>query len=100
MRRSRPWAALGLLLLAALFAANFLYVILGRTALAVSVVLILMFAFWHFGWRKGCVFLLLEMVIPRAGRHSSPFLRGQVRLVPQEIREYEIENVRTRSGER
>jgi O-antigen ligase len=100
MRRSRPWAALGLLLLAALFAANFLYVILGRTALAVSAVLIFMFAFWQFGWRKGGVFLLLAMAIALAVWQSSPFLRGQVRLVPQEIREYESENVRTRSGER
>jgi O-antigen ligase len=75
-------------------------VILGRTALAVSAVLIFMFAFWQFGWRKGGVFLLLAMAIALAVWQSSPFLRGQVRLVPQEIREYESENVRTRSGER
>lgn len=100
MRRTRPWAALGLLLLATLFAADFLYVIPGRTALPVAAVLVLLLAFWQFGWRKGGVFLLLAMAAALAVWQSSPFLRSQVSLVPQEIREYESENVRTRSGER
>ncbi len=100
MRHARPRAALGLLLLAALFAADFLYVIPGRTALAVSAVLIVVFAFWQFGWKKGLASVLLAAAVALAVWQSSPFLRSQVSLVPQEIRQYENENVRTRSGER
>ncbi|HEY7245077.1 MAG TPA: O-antigen ligase family protein [Xanthobacteraceae bacterium] len=100
MRHARPWAALGLLLLAALFAADFLYVIPGRTALAVSAVLIIVLAFWQLGWKQGVAFVLAASAIALVVWQSSPFLRSQVSLVPQEIRQYESENVRTRSGER
>jgi O-antigen ligase len=98
--RARPWTALGLLLFAALFAIDLLYVMLGRTVLVGSAVLICIFAFWQFGWRKGGVFLLLALAAAVAVWQSSPFLRSQVGLIRQEIREYESENVRTRSGER
>jgi O-antigen ligase len=100
MRRAQPWAALGLLLLAVLFATDFLYVIPGRTALAASAVLVFVLAFWQFGWKKGGALLLLAIIAALAVWQSSPFLRSQVSLVPQEIREYETENARTRSGER
>jgi O-antigen ligase len=98
--RARPWAAFGLLLLAALFAVDLLYVMLGRTALVASAVLVCMFAFWQFGWRKAGVFLLLALAAAAAVWQSSPFLRSHFGLIRQEIREYESENVRTRSGER
>jgi O-antigen ligase len=98
--RTRPWVSLGILSLATLFLIDFLYVATGRTALAVTVVLLLVFAFRQFGWKKGGLVLLAAMLFVLAIWESSPFLRSRVGVVPGEIERYWNENARTPSGER
>jgi O-antigen ligase len=98
--RTRPWASVGMLLLAALFLINFLYLATARTALAVTVVLLLMFAFGQCGWKKGGLVLLAAMLFVLAIWETSSFLRARVGMVPQEIERYWNENAITSSGER
>jgi O-antigen ligase len=98
--RTRPWISFGILSLATLFLINFLYLATGRTALAVSVVLLLVFAFRQFGWKKGGLVLLAAMLFVLAIWESSPFLRARVGVLPQEIERYWNENARTSAGER
>jgi O-antigen ligase len=100
MLRRRPWPAVALLGLAALFAVNFLYLATGRTALAVTVVLLALFALRQFGWRKGCLLLGAAMLMAALVWESSPYLRLQVGRVPGEIARYWNENARTATGER
>jgi O-antigen ligase len=96
--RTRPWVSLGILLLAALFLMNFLFLATGRTALVTTIVLLLVFAFRQFGWKKGGIVLLAAMLFVLAVWESSPFLRARVGAVPQEIERYWNENARTTSG--
>ncbi len=98
--RARPWVSLGILSLATLFLINFLYLETGRTTLAVTVVLLLVFAFRQFGWKKGGLVILAAVLVALAIWESSPFLRGRVGVVPQEIERYWNENASTSAGER
>jgi O-antigen ligase len=98
--RTRAWVSVGLLSLSALFLINFLYLETGRTSLAVAVVLLVVFAFRQFGWRKGGLVLLAAMLVVLAVWESSPFLRLRVGMVPGEVTRYWNENTRTPSGER
>jgi O-antigen ligase len=98
--RTRPWVGLGILSLTTLFLIDFLYLATGRTALAVTVVLLLVFAFWQFGWKKGGLVLLAAMLCVLAIWESSAFLRARVGMVPGEIERYWKENENTSTGER
>jgi O-antigen ligase len=98
--RDEPWGAAGLLLLAALFLVNVLYLATGRTALAVAVVLLLIFSFRQFGWKRGGLVLLTAIAVAAAIWESSAFLRARVGVVPQEIGRYWNENASTSAGER
>ena len=98
--RTRPWIGLGVLLLATLFLLNFLYLETGRTTLAVTVVLLLIFAFRQFGWKKGGLVILAAMLFALAIWQSSPFLRARLGVMPQEIEHYWYENASTSAGER
>jgi O-antigen ligase len=98
--RTRPWISLGILSLATLFLVNFLYVETGRTTLAVTVVLLLIFAFRQFGWKKGGLVILAAVLVALAIWESSPFLRARVGVIPQEIERYWTENASTSAGER
>ena len=98
--RARPWAGLGMLVWAALFLIDFLYLATARTALAVTVVLLLTFAFRQFGLKKGGLALLAAMLLAAAIWESSPFLRTRVGVVPGEVERYWNENASTASGER
>jgi hypothetical protein len=97
---TRPWMSLGILLLATLFLSDFLYLATGRTALAVTVALLMVFAFRQFEWKKGGLILLAAMLFVLAIWESSAFLRARVGELPQEIGRYWNENARTSSGER
>jgi O-antigen ligase len=98
--RTRAWVSVGLLSLSTLFLINFLYVATGRTSLVVAVVLLVVFAFRQFGWKKGGLVLLAAMLVVLAIWESSPFLRARVGMVPGEVEHYWKENTRTPSGER
>jgi O-antigen ligase len=98
--RVRPWISLALLLLAGLFLTNFLYLETGRTTLAVTVVLLLLFAFRQFGWKRGSLVVFAAMLLALAIWESSPFLRARLGVMPQEIERYWTENASTSAGER
>jgi O-antigen ligase len=98
--RARPWIGLGTLCLAGLFLVNFLYFETGRTTLAVTVVLLVLFAFRQFGWKNGSLVLLAALLLGFAIWESSPFLRGRLAVMPQEIQRYWDENASTSAGER
>jgi O-antigen ligase len=98
--RARPWVGAGMLALAALFVVNLLYIATARTALAVTIVLLLIFSFRQFGWKKGALFLVTAAVITLAVWQSSAFLRWRVGTLPQEIGRYWNENATTSAGER
>jgi O-antigen ligase len=98
--RTRPWISIGLLLLATLFLMNFLYLETGRTTLAVTVVLVLLFAFRQFGWKRGGGVVIAAIVLALAIWESSPFLRARLGVMPQEIERYWKENASTSAGER
>jgi O-antigen ligase len=100
LARTRSWGGLWILLWATLFLINFLYLATGRTALAVTVVLLLTFALRQFGLKKGGLALLAAMLLGAAIWESSPFLRGRVGVVPGEVERYWNENASTPSGER
>ena len=100
MVRTRPWAAAGILLWSALFLIDFLYLATGRTALAVTVVLLLIFAFRELGLKKGGLAVLAATLLAAVIWESSPFLRMRVGLVPSEVERYWNENARTSTGER
>ena len=100
LARTRPWASLGLFALAILFLLNFVYVETGRTTLAVTVILLLLFAFRQFGWKKGGLVILAAMLFAVAIWESSPFLRARLGGMPQEIERYWKENASSSAGER
>ncbi len=100
LARARPWISLGILLLAGLFLMNFLYLETGRTTLAVTVVLLLLFAFRQFGWKRGSFVIFAAILFALAIWESSPFLRARLGVMPQEIERYWKENASTSAGER
>jgi O-antigen ligase len=98
--RARPWIALGLFVLIALFLVDVLYFATARTALVVLIVLLLVFSFRQFGWRKGALAVVAATLVASAIWQSSAFLRTRVGMVPAEVERYWNENTRTPSGER
>ena len=92
--RARPCVSLGVLLLVALFLVNFLYIATGRTALVVTVVLLFVFAFTQFNWKKGALILLAAMIAAVAIWETSAFLRSRIDVLPQEIERYRSGNER------
>jgi len=98
--RTRPWTSIGLLLLGALFLMNFLYLETGRTTLAVTVVLLILFAFRQFGWKRGGLVILAAGIFALAIWESSPYLRARLGVMPQEIERYFKENASSSAGER
>lgn len=98
--RTRPWISLAIFCLAGLFLINFLYVETGRTALAVTLALLVLFAFRQFGWKKGGIVIFAALLLGFAVWESSPFLRGRLGAMPQEIERYWYENASTSAGER
>src|SRR5262249_10659370 len=98
--RLRPQHGLTVLLIAALFLANILYIATGRTALVVAAVLVFIFASRYFGWKGVCGLVSAAIVLSLVVWISSPNLRAQMNLIPGEYQQYSSANVRTRIGER
>jgi O-antigen ligase len=96
----RAWLAVGSACLAVLFLANYLYLETARTALAVTMVLLGLFAFRQFGWKKGPLIIFAALLVAVAIWESSPFLRGRLGMMPREIERYWYENASTSAGER
>jgi O-antigen ligase len=86
--RTRTRLALVLVLGAALFTANIVYVATARTTLVVMVVLLLLLGLRQFGWRGAVAATLIGTVIAAAAWASSPYLRGRVSVAVQEVQGY------------
>jgi O-antigen ligase len=92
--------ALGLFVLAALFAVSILYVSTGRTALATLPVLLVVFGLRLFGWKGVAGAVLAGLVIGAIAWVSSSYLRERTMGVIGEVQHYQEDNASTSSGQR
>jgi O-antigen ligase len=99
-RVRHPGFAAGLLALAALFLANVLFLVPGRTALVVLAVLLVLFCFRQFAWKGALGILLAGATLAAAAWTTSPNLRLRVNAVVDEFHLYQVDNTRTSTGER
>jgi hypothetical protein len=98
--RTRAQLALLLVLAAALFIANILYVETARTTLVVMVVLSALFGFWQFGWKGVLGACVIGTVLFGAGWMTSPHLRERVSRAIEDVQAYDAKNVNTPVGQR
>lgn len=76
--RTRVALALALVLAAALFVANIVYIATARTMLVVLPVLLAIFGWRRFGWKGALGVVLIGVVLLGAAWASSPYLRWRV----------------------
>jgi O-antigen ligase len=98
--RARPRLALLLVLAAALFIANILYVETARTTLVVVAVLLCLFGLRQFGWKGAFGACAIGIVLAGAGWMTSPHLRWRVLRAIQDVQAYDAKNVNTPVGQR
>jgi O-antigen ligase len=96
--RTRAQFALVLVLLAAAFIANIVYVATARTTLVVVVVLLLLFGLRQFGWKGALGAALIGGVLAGAAWASSPYLRARVSVVAEQVQSYGASEVNTAVG--
>ena len=96
--RTRAPLALVLVLGAALFTANIVYVATARTTLVVMVVVLLLLGLRQFGWKGAVAAALIGTVIAAAAWASSPYLRGRVSVAVQEVQNYRANDVNNPVG--
>ena len=93
----RMWAAACLALALALLA-NVAYVATGRTTLVViPILLVLLGARWA-GWKGGLALCVVGAILSGGAWVSSPYLRGRVLHVGDELNEYQAGSIATSSG--
>jgi O-antigen ligase len=97
-RERRLRRAASMALLAFLFLANIAYAALGRTALVVIPVLLLVLALRQVRWPGAVVTLLAGTLVGGMAWTSSSYLRERALNVVEEVRAYEAENALTSSG--
>ena len=98
-RRRWLWVAGSATIIFAMFADIF-YASTGRTALAVAVVLLLLFAIKRLSTNGIVLVISVSMMVGIAAWYTSPYLRQRVEDIRVEIQRYEATNTRTSSGER
>jgi len=97
--RQRRWRlALGAVVAASLFLANILFVVTSRTALLVSVVLLLLLAFKEFRWKGVVAALLLGCIVAAAAWSASPYLRDRLTTSVTELKAYREKNATNSTG--
>src|SRR5262245_59664004 len=96
--RTRTRLVPALLLLAAAFLANIVYVSTARTTLIVVVALLVMFGVRRFGWRGALAAAVIGSVLAGAVWMSSPYLRHRVSAAVEEAQAYGASNVNTSVG--
>src|SRR5262245_48440846 len=96
--RTRTQVSLVLLLLAAAFIANIVYVSTARTTLIVLGVMLVLFGVRQFGWRGALGAALIGTVLAGVVWVSSPYLRERVSAGVEEARAYGANNVNTSVG--
>ena len=100
MWRARAQLALLLVLAAALFIGNVLYVETARTALIVMAVLLCLFGGRQFGWKGALGACAIGAVLSGAGWMTSPHLRERVSRAVENVQAYDAGNVNTPIGQR
>jgi O-antigen ligase len=99
-RTRRPQLALAAAFVAALFFANIVFVATARTTLVLVAVLLLIFGFRQSGW-KGIISVgILGGVLASLSWVSSPYLRGRVTLIVEEVQDYPANNTTASIGVR
>jgi O-antigen ligase len=88
--RTRAPLALLLVLAAALFIANILYVETARTTLVVTAALLCLFGFWQYGWKGALGACVIGIVLSGAGWATSPNLRQRVSRAIEDVKAYEV----------
>jgi len=97
-RARRVQLALAASFAAAVFAANIVYVATARATLIVVAILLLLFGFRQFGWKGMLAVGLLGGVLASLSWVSSPYLRGRVTQVIEEVQEYRESSATTSFG--
>jgi hypothetical protein len=96
--RTRARLSLGLLLLAAGFIANIVYVSTARTTLVVLAVMLLLRGLRQFGWKGGLGAALIGIILAAAVWASSPYLRDRISGSMKELQTYESGQVNSPTG--
>ena len=96
--RRRLGVSLALLLLAAAFIANIVYVSTARTTLVVLAVMLLLWGLRQFGWKGALGAGLIGAILAGALWVSSPYLRERVSVAIKELRIYETGDIDTPTG--
>jgi O-antigen ligase len=97
-KKGRRGAATAATLLSAGFLLDIFFVATSRTALVIFPVLLVLFGLRHFGWKGVAGVLTVGLALGATVWTSSPYLRGRIVSVPEEI--IASEYMRTSSGER
>jgi O-antigen ligase len=100
LRHTRRRLSLVLLLLAAAFVANIVYVETARTTLVVAAVILMLLGLRQFGWRGAFGAAMIGCVVASMGWVSSPYLRDRVSAVAKELQIYGAGDVNTPTGQR
>ena len=98
--RTHLRVALSLVVGAALFIGNILYVESARTTLVVIVVLGCLFGLWQFRWKGALGACIILAAISSVAWMTSPHLRERVLQIARNIRPYEANNINTSEGQR
>jgi O-antigen ligase len=98
-RRRWQWV-LGTVAIMFAMLADILYASTGRTALAVAVVLLLLFAIRRLSFNGIVLVISVAVLIGVAAWYTSPYLQHRVDDILVEVQMYEAANTRTSSGER
>jgi O-antigen ligase len=96
--RTRARLSLGLLLLAAAFVANIVYVSTARTTLVVLAVMLLLWGLRQFGWKGALGAALTGIILAGAVWVSSPYLRERISGSMKEMQTYESGQVNSPTG--
>jgi O-antigen ligase len=96
--RTRTQLALGLVLAAAAFIANIVYVATARTTLVVMAVLLLLLGLRQFRWKGALGTVLIGSVLTGGAWTSSPYLRDRVSLAIEQVRGHGTADVNTSVG--
>ena len=89
-RTGRCMAAIACLMLAATFLFDVLYIATGRTALVTIPFLLVLLALRQFGWKGAAGILAAGIVLGAIVWTSSPYLRGRVTALAQEVEAYQV----------
>ena len=97
-RERRIQLAIAAFLLACVFLANIFYIAPGRTAIAVMLLLLIIFGYRYFGWRGVLAACVAGAMVGAIAWAASPFLRARVIASFSEVQAYETEHAISSSG--